>query len=1123
MKKSILCRAGVLLAAMLFVVGSVKETAHAEETITIEIGDGGYIAPTEDWRTDPNEGSSWAYQLYGSGLYGTGLPSTYDGREKGYLPPIRNQNPYGTCWAFSAIGACEINMCKKMPSLASTIDLSEGHLVYYSKNSEVDLLDNDTQDSSVFTPTANSFSPSTEILEIGGNGIYAYRSLVNWKGLVNEDVMTQNQVKFIYAGSEGAPVPSKALAYNQDAYHLKNFYVMPYRVGGEINATAIKQAIMEYGSVVVNYHALSADESAFNSVTSGQYCSTLERVDHAVLIVGWDDNFAAGMLGTTIHPEHNGAWIIRNSWDDYLGSQGGYFYLSYEDKTIDNDLYIFEVEAYSAHDTIYQRDNTMLTAGISYSSPVKIANYYVSKNDYEVIDAVGIGLTKVYQPVPYTVQVYVNPTDPSNPTTGTPVLETPAEGIFAYAGYQTIEIHPAVGQEDLAILQEGDTFCVVYDFSEATPGTFNIEIETSKIVEYKDTLTDRVVAKWANSAHADAGTSLACSATGNWSDVGRTYNSNFVIKAYTSNVTPAVSCTSITLNETAKALLLNETVTLVPTILPVDADVQTVAWSTSDSSVATVSDTGVVTAVGAGTATITARTRDGSNLTATCEITVTVPVSGVALRPTEVILEAGQTAGLTASVAPATASNKNVTFETSNEAVATVSAEGVVTAVAVGDATITVTTEDGSFTATTAVHVVVKVEGISLDKSTLSLVTGGTYSLVTTISPANATNKSITYTSSNTAVATVSSTGVVTAVGNGTAMITAASADGGKTAVCLVTVTTKVTGVSLSATSLTLYPGSFEQLTATVAPATASNKSVTYSSSNAAVATVSTTGSKGSITAKAPGTTIITVTTADGSKKATCTVTVKSPYEISMAVPSGYGKAELYVDGVAYTPTISGGKYSLILPDGNAKSVIAYKYNESDAPVGMYVWTLSYKSPKYTVTAEPGLEDLLTHHGFSIRITGRAGIRIKTGIEVATREKLLSTGINGYTLQEYGTLRTTKQNMATYPFVYGGTKVKANVTYGIVDGKKVDSVFETVNGRLRYTIVLVGLPNTEYKTEFAFRGYIRLVKNGQELTLYGPPVTRSIYDLSDQLLKMKYYKAGSSQDTFLKNIISDAR
>ena len=256
-----------------------------------------------------------------------------------------------------------------------------------------------------------------------------------------------------------------------------------------------------------------------------------------------------------------------------------------------------------------------------------------------------------------------------------------------------------------------------------------------------------------------------------------------------------------------------------------------------------------------------------------------VAVTGVTLDKTTLSIEAGQTAQLTATIQPGNADNQSVTWSTSDASIASVDANGKVTANAKGSATITVTTADGGKTATCTVTVTepaapVAVTGVTLNKSNTTIYTGRTETLTATIQPADATNKAITWTSSNTNVASVNN-GVVTGVSVGTATITVKTTDGGFTATCTVKVEeapiVHPTGVSISKTSINLQVGGSETLTATVTPADANNKNVTWSTSDATVAAVD---KNGKVTGIKAGNATITATTEDGSKTATCAVTV---------------------------------------------------------------------------------------------------------------------------------------------------------------------------------------------------------------------------------------------------------
>jgi len=355
-------------------------------------------------------------------------------------------------------------------------------------------------------------------------------------------------------------------------------------------------------------------------------------------------------------------------------------------------------------------------------------------------------------------------------------------------------------------------------------------------------------------------------------DGGKTADCVVTVKAKT------VSVTGVSLDRTSLTLTEGETATLTATVTPENATNKEVTWSSNKTDVATVSASGVVTAKAAGNATITVTTADGSK-TATCAVTVkasVIHVTGVTLDKTSLSLEEGDTYPLIATVTPYNATDKSVSWVSNNTDVATVSSTGFVTAVSPGTAAITVKTNDESKIATCVVIVskkVISVTGVALNHTSLTLTEGETQNLVATVSPSNASNKDVTWTSNNTNVATVSSSGVVTAKKAGTATITVTTVDGNKTATCAVTVVVPVTGVSLNYTTLTLTEGQTQTLAATVSPSNATNKSVTWSSNNTTVATVSTSGV---VTAKKAGTATITVTTVDGSKTATCSVTVKS-------------------------------------------------------------------------------------------------------------------------------------------------------------------------------------------------------------------------------------------------------
>ena len=312
---------------------------------------------------------------------------------------------------------------------------------------------------------------------------------------------------------------------------------------------------------------------------------------------------------------------------------------------------------------------------------------------------------------------------------------------------------------------------------------------------------------------------------------------------------------------------------LTVTVEPADAEYAGFKYTTSTPGIISVSE-GKIEGVKAGSVTlyITPNSANPDKLKAEVKVTVKAKVEGITIQGGDTrTISVKKTVQLKASITPSNASQE-VTWSSSKPAVATVDANGLVTGVTAGTAVITATSKDNpSVKATCTVNVEsvnIPVSSVELDRSSLSLTKGGAYTLKATVKPDDATDKTVSWRSSNTAVATVDSNGEVKAIAGGSATITATA--GGVSAKCSVTVSVPVTSVSLNKTALNLMVGDTETLTATIYPSDATNKNVTWKSSNTSVATVQ----SGKVSAVGVGTAQITVTTNNGSKKATCTVTV---------------------------------------------------------------------------------------------------------------------------------------------------------------------------------------------------------------------------------------------------------
>ena len=328
-------------------------------------------------------------------------------------------------------------------------------------------------------------------------------------------------------------------------------------------------------------------------------------------------------------------------------------------------------------------------------------------------------------------------------------------------------------------------------------------------------------------------------------------------------------------NFTSKTLYKGQSFKLEASVSPEDATFKNVRWNSSDVNIATVDEFGRVTAVGGGKVTIRCTSVDNPMVSAACNVTVKVKATGISLSSTSLKLYEGKSKTITANILPEDATNKKVTWKSQNSKVAKVSKSGKITAVKAGTTYITATTANGLYTAKCKVTVseIIYTKKITLSKSTLSIKDGKTATLTAKISPSNVTNKTLVWSSSDSKIAKVSQEGKITAVKPGTAYIYCKSADTGVTAKCKVTVK-KVTptSVSLSAETISISYGKTKTLKATVSPSNATDKTLTWTSSDPSVVKVYQSGKIKGL--KAGKSAVITVTTNSGKKTAKITVKV---------------------------------------------------------------------------------------------------------------------------------------------------------------------------------------------------------------------------------------------------------
>ncbi len=369
----------------------------------------------------------------------------------------------------------------------------------------------------------------------------------------------------------------------------------------------------------------------------------------------------------------------------------------------------------------------------------------------------------------------------------------------------------------------------------------------------------------------------------------------------------SIDVESVSLNKQSLSLKVGDSETLHYTLSPNNANIQKVTWSTSNKTVATVSKYGEIKAVGVGNAIIKVVTDNGKE--AICNVTVTkkssseppkeenIEVTSISFESNNIKLKIGSNYNLRSrmTIKPSNATNKKITWTSSDSSIATVS-NGVVTAIKAGTVTVTAKSSNGKTATCTFVITKsgstkeVEVTSISFESNNVNMNVGKLYNLKSrmTIKPDNATNKTITWTSSNTSIATVND-GLVTALKAGTVKVTA-KADNGEKATCTFVITksgstkeVEVTSISFESNNINMNVGKLYNLKSrmTIKPDNATNKTVTWTSSNTSVATVK----DGVVTALKAGTATVTAKSNNG-KTATCTFVIKAGSTTSDAISS---------------------------------------------------------------------------------------------------------------------------------------------------------------------------------------------------------------------------------------------
>lgn len=412
------------------------------------------------------------------------LPASYDLRTLGKVTPVKDQGPCGSCWAFGTYGSLESYLLTP-----ETWDFSENNL-------------------------KNTHGFDLGHCE-GGNEYMSTAYLARWSGPVNESDDPYN------------PLSNYSPSNLSEQKHIQQVLFLPDRAG-PLDNNNIKQAVMSYGAV---YTSIYWDDPYWNEANDAYYYSGTETSNHAVAIVGWDDNFPRTKFNSP-YPSANGALIIKNSWGTGFG-EGGYFYISYYDSKVGKSNAVFNnAEATTNYTTLYQYDPLGWVVSLGYSSNTAwFANIFNASSD-NALAAVSFYVASPNSP--YEIYVYKNVT--TGPTSG--LLAGTKTGTISIPGYQTIPLDPIS-------LTSGERFSVVVKLT--TPG-YNYPIP----VEYPYT-------GYSSGARANAGQSYVSSNGSSWADITVSFpNTNVCLKAFGSGITTELP----TLDIEANTVLANLAVTV---------------------------------------------------------------------------------------------------------------------------------------------------------------------------------------------------------------------------------------------------------------------------------------------------------------------------------------------------------------------------------------------------------------------------------------------------------------------------------------------------------------------------------------------------------------------------------
>jgi len=544
------------------------------------------------------------------------LLSAYSSATEGRITSAKNQNPWGTCWAFSATTSMEAFL---LINTGKIYDLSELQLAYFMYHRKLDPLGNADGDK------VELLSSEDELLDNGGNPKMAAWAMAGWTNGALEETYPYTTSN---CAAANAGTLSEEKANSEDVVHMQNARFIAIDAT-DANKKAVKEAVVEYGSVVIMFRY--EKNGQYHLDTGAYYTANAMAINHAVSIVGWNDNYPKANFTYTIDdvsytPSQNGAWLCQNSWGSNWGTDGdtnpanntqaerGYFWLSYEDASLCNCGQAFTYDASDAYQYNYQYDGANGYRYANESGSYKIAATYQVKgltSNYEELKAIGLALLSPN--VKYSVDIYTNSSNPANPTDGTKALSTPVTGETYYGGYYTIELPQAIQ------VKKGDYYSIVVSLERANSGSINIPVDYSHTYSYDDG------SGYIFTANQEHDRTYYYS-SGTWKNAAeRGYT--FRLKGYTNDADIEIQNLAISGADTVRH---GKTTTLKAIVTPSRAT-ESYTWSSDNPEIASVDQKGVVTGVALGGTTICLTSASGEVKTSKTIQVVRGTVENIAL------------------------------------------------------------------------------------------------------------------------------------------------------------------------------------------------------------------------------------------------------------------------------------------------------------------------------------------------------------------------------------------------------------------------------------------------------------------------------------------------------------